>query len=167
MKESANTPVNQAGYHYSDDQKETAFRMWVELGRSYRLVAQRLNIRDNTLREWAKKEDWEQKRQDLTLSVLPGMLAESAVALRMAGHAVAVRFQQIAADSLEGKLADIAEVKALSLIMLHSGVSLSRGIDPSTGAVKPSPLSDSSRDKLLELLGLPSPTPSLPDSTNS
>lgn len=151
---------NNGGYHYSDQQKEDAFRTWVELGRSFRLVAERVQIPQRTLRDWANFEDWEGKRSDLTLAVLPGMLAESAVALRMAGHSVAVRFQQIAQEALDGITPNEKEVKALSLIILHSGVSLTKGFDPSTGMIaKPTPLADASRLKLLELLGLPAPSP--------
>jgi transposase-like protein len=156
--------LNLGGYHYSDREKEDAFRLWVELGRSFRLVAERLQIPDRTLRDWAKHENWEQKRSDLTLSVLPGMLAESAIALRMAGHSVAVRFQQIANDALDGTPPSMSEVKALSMILFHSGVSLTKGFDPQTGLVaKPASLSDAGKEKLLELLGLPSPTPPLPE----
>jgi hypothetical protein len=155
---------NTGGYHYNQAIKEEAFRMWVELGRSFRLVAARLDVPERTMRDWAKSEDWEQKRSDLTLAVLPGMLAESAVALRMAGHSVAVRFQQIASDAVDGVKPDFQEVRSLDMILKHSGASLSRGIDPDSGLVaKPSPLSDAGMAKLLELLGLPSPTPALPD----
>ncbi len=96
--------MSHGGFSYTDREKEDAFRMWVELGRSFRLVAERTTISNATLREWAKQDTWESKRQDLTLAVLPGMLAESAVALRMAGHSVAVRFQQIAQDAVDGGL---------------------------------------------------------------
>jgi hypothetical protein len=152
--------IDRAGFRWGDEARADCFRAWVEYGRSFRIVSERSGVPELTLKAWARDEDWETRRRDQAAAFLPGMLVESAAALRMAGHSAAVRLQQIAADAVNGIKPTYTEVRSLELILRHSGASLASGVDPASGRVLAAPsLSDAGRAKLYALLGLPAPEP--------
>lgn len=102
--------------------KDEAFRLWVELGRSFRLVADRTKVEDRTLRNWAVADQWEQKRADLANVMAPGMFLETSFSLKLAAHNAGKRLQQIAYDAAEhGTKPDRGEVDALTRIVDRGG----------------------------------------------
>lgn len=104
--------------------KEDAFRLWVQYGRSVRLVSRQMNIEERTLFRWRNEERWEERRKDEAAAFLPGMFTESAIAARMAAHSASVRLQQIMYEAEAfGTKPDIKEVQALTLAMDRGGFS--------------------------------------------
>lgn len=117
-------PLTRQGADTPDDVKEDAFRLWIELGRSWRLVSRQTGIPERTLYTWGREGQWQERRQQEAQAFLPGAFAESAIALRLAAHNAAVRLQQIAYEAKElGIKPDRNEVQALSLIVDRGGFS--------------------------------------------
>ena len=83
------------------DVKDEAFRLWVELGRSFAAVSRRTGINDATLGNWARTENWEQRRADSAAAFLPGKKVETAINLRLAAHSASVRLVEIGLDAVE------------------------------------------------------------------
>jgi hypothetical protein len=70
------------------------------------------------VRNWAKADGWEQRRQSELQAALPGMRLESDVAGILAEHDARIRLQQIAHDAAHnGVKADHREVDALVKIV--------------------------------------------------
>lgn len=107
---------------YTDEDRATAFRIWIEQARSYKRVSEIMEIPAPTIQSWAMAHDWEERRVAEASSFLPGASVETAVALRLGGLAAAQSLQQIAYDDLQGvEKANINRVRALSIIISHAG----------------------------------------------
>lgn len=106
------------------DLQNEAFRLWIENGRSARIVASAIGCDKRTIERWAKSEQWEQRRIEQAQSFLPGAKAETAFALKLAAHNAAIRLQQISFDAFErGTAPNLKEVQALTLIIDRGGYS--------------------------------------------
>ena len=124
----ANTPrlvdLVRIGADTPEEVKEDAFRIWIELGRSWKRTSERTGIAVSTLHHWANVGDWQERRQREASAFLPGMMVETVLALRMAAHRAALRLQQLAYQAEEeGTPLNVKEVQALSLIIDRGGLS--------------------------------------------
>lgn len=114
---------------------QEAFRLWIENGRSTRVVAQTLGCDQRTVQRWAKDNQWEIRRIEQAQSFLPGARAETAFALKLAAHNAAIRLQQIAFDAAEtGQAPNVKEVQALALIVDRGGYSPTGNKSPLDGS---------------------------------
>ena len=104
--------------------KDEAFALWVNMGRSTRIVAERLGCDPRTIQRWIAEDNWQDRRRQQAAAFLPGMQPETAVALRIAAHNCGIRLQQIAYDAAEhGIKPDLKEVTALTAIVDRGGYS--------------------------------------------
>lgn len=127
--------LTQQGRPTDQATKDEAFRLWIELGRSWTAVSNRCGIPVRTLHYWGESEQWEQRRLDLARSFMPGKKVETAVALRLAAYSAAVKLQQLANDSLElGTKLDHREIDALTKIAYAGGYSPTGNRNPVDGS---------------------------------
>ena len=139
------------GADTDQETKDDAFRLWVELGRSWAATSRHTGIHESTLRNWGNVEGWEQRRADLASSFMPGRKIETAISLRLAAHNAAVRLQQLSYDALEnGTKLDHKEVDALTKIVAAGGYSSVGSRDP-LGAIDHNPKSTKDRTKFRQL----------------
>jgi hypothetical protein len=110
------TRLTQQGRPTDQAVKDEAFALWVRLGRSWRLVSQRLDIPEATLYRWRDSDNWEERRALAADAIMPGALEEAAFASRLAFQNATTRLQQIAADALDGIKPDKDEVMSLKAI---------------------------------------------------
>lgn len=116
--------LTRKGAPTDQETKDEAFRLWIELGRSWVAVSRRCGIPESTLRNWGVTESWEQRRSDQARAFMPGKKVETAVALRLAAYSASIRLQQLSNDSLElGTKLDPKEVDALTKIVAAGGYS--------------------------------------------
>lgn len=129
--------LTQQGRPTDQETKDECFRLWVELGRSWKAVSDRTGIAVRTLHYWGEAGDWERRRSDLAAAFLPGKKTETAIALRLSAHNAAIRLQQLSNDALElGTPIDYRQVDALTKIIAAGGYSSVGNRNPLEGLDK-------------------------------
>lgn len=143
---------------WSEETRARCFRDWIRYGRGWAAVSAASGVPVDTLEYWAKVDRWEERRRDEADAFMPGLGAETAANLRLAGHAAsALILQRVQASVDGGPSLDPREMRALGLVIQHAGASLAR-VDPDSGALNRwnlPKLDGPSLDLARRLLGLP------------
>jgi hypothetical protein len=96
----------------STAEKELAYQLWVyECGRNAGAVARRLNVSVERVANWAKRDDWSTRADDELARVMPAIVQQTAVNLRLAAYTASRRLNAILSD--EAKPIPHREVDAL------------------------------------------------------
>jgi len=92
--------------------KELGYQLWVyECGRNAGAVARRLNVSVERVANWAKRDEWATRADDELARVMPAIVAQTAVNLRLAAYTASRRLNAILSD--EAKPIPHREVDAL------------------------------------------------------
>jgi hypothetical protein len=117
-------PTPRQGVRTPAEVRNLAYQLWAfECGRNCRAVADTLGIGAHNVERWAAKEGWAERAERDLRAIMPELVAQSAVNLRLAAYHSSRRLLAIAVAASEGMAPDAKEVDALVKITDRGGFS--------------------------------------------